>query len=227
MTLLAQQTDPNYDPRQELIPRAPEIEGDLPQGEVQPNPFDLSDSFGSLFSGDWFSALLLSLGGVGAALAVIWSVYTVFAYIFSAICIILFIIATIRMAKYGALLEERIRAEETKWNQMYRNQDRPSRLDDMLMHIASANPNDWKLAIIEADIILDKVLIERGYQGDGLGARLRQITPSQLASINDAWEAHKVRNQIAHEGADFILTKGLAEDTIARYRRVFTELVVD
>jgi len=66
-------------------------------------------------------------------------------------------------------------------------------------------------------------LKQRGYAGNSLGERLRSISPSQLSTLDDAWEAHKVRNQIAHGGADFVLTKRLAEETINRYRRVFGE----
>jgi len=93
-----------------------------------------------------------------------------------------------------------------------------------MTHTASDNPNDWKLAIIEADIILDEALKKAGFGGGSLGERLRSISPAQLPSLDDAWQAHKVRNQIAHGGADFILTKRLAEDTIKQYRRVFTDL---
>ena len=94
----------------------------------------------------------------------------------------------------------------------------------MIEHSTSDNPTDWKLAIIEADIILDEILKEAGYGGASLGERLRSISPTQLESLDDAWQAHKVRNQIAHGGADFILTQRLAQDTIKQYRRVFYEL---
>jgi len=221
MTLLAQTNDSNYDPRQELIPRAPEIDAELPNATV---PSGLLDS---LFSNDALSGLLLVLGGVGSFLVELWSIYTVLAYIFSFICIILYIKATFRESHYSTLIKAGWQVEETKWNQQYRNQDRPSCLDDVMTHIASDNPNDWKLAIIEADIVLDKALIKMGCVGDSLGARLRQLTPTQLGSINDAWEAHRVRNKIAHEGTDFVLTKRLAEDTVKQYRRVLQELGVE
>jgi hypothetical protein len=91
----------------------------------------------------------------------------------------------------------------------------------------SDNPNDWKLAIIEADIILDQTLKGRGYAGTSLGERLRSITPSQLSSIDDAWDAHRVRNKIAHEGSDFVITRRIVDETIARYMRVFREFGVE
>ncbi len=103
---------------------------------------------------------------------------------------------------------------------------RNNRLQDVFKHSASDSPNDWRLAIIEADIILDDTLKSKGYIGNSLGERLKSISPNQLASIDDAWEAHKVRNRIAHDGADFVLTKRIVDDTLARYQNVFREFGV-
>ena len=225
--------DNSSDPRQELIPKAPPIEGDLPSGEADVSAdlsapaFDgtISDILAQLF-GDWWVAIL-GLGGLGAILSLLWSIYTFLAYLLCLIFLILYIYATIKREYYSGLLVQATRDAEDAWNQAYRNQGRSSRLDDVYAHAASNNPNDWKLAIIEADIVLDKTLQERGYIGDSLGERLRHITPSQLASIDDAWEAHRVRNKIAHEGADFVLTQRIAEETITKFRRVFTELGVE
>jgi len=41
--------------------------------------------------------------------------------------------------------------------------------------------------------------------------------------LEDAWDAHKVRNRIAHEGSDFLLTEHLARKTIGQFKNVFTE----
>lgn len=87
----------------------------------------------------------------------------------------------------------------------------------------SMNQNDWRQAIIEADILLDEMLATQGYQAPGVGEKLKMIERSDFASLDDAWEAHKVRNQIAHAGSTFILSKDLANRTIAKYRKVFEE----
>jgi len=94
-------------------------------------------------------------------------------------------------------------------------------------HIVSlangTGPSEWREAIIEADIMLDDILTRRGYVGDGVGEKLKSIEPSDLTSLQDAWEAHKVRNQIAHEGSAFALSESLAHRTIARFESVFRE----
>lgn len=63
----------------------------------------------------------------------------------------------------------------------------------------SSNPSDWKLAILQADGILDDLLKRMGYAGDGLGERLKNIEPVDFDSLDDVWIAHKMRNRIAHE----------------------------
>lgn len=92
--------------------------------------------------------------------------------------------------------------------------------------ILSDNPSDWRLAIIEADIYLDKVLDQKGIFGDTLGDKLKQVMPEKLPSIQLAWEAHKVRNRIAHEGAEFTLTQPEARRVLSYFEIVFRDLEV-
>lgn len=87
---------------------------------------------------------------------------------------------------------------------------------------SSTNPSDWRLSVIEADILLDELLTDRGYSGEGLGEKLKDArSRGGLKEIDRAWEAHLVRNQIAHTGSDFILTQREARRTIDLYRQVF------
>jgi|GEM_PF-594388 len=236
LRFLQNQTSEYRDPRSELIPRAPDVDGGFPDGDASgvgdvSGSIDTSglgfggDFWANLFGGD-FWGWLLGFGGLGAFLAGLWSFYTFLAYLISLLFIVMYIYATIKMEYYDGLITQGLRDEEKKWNQLHKVSAGPSRLDDVYAHADSENPNDWKLAIIEADIVLDQTLKERGYIGDSLGERLRSITPSQMSTIDDAWEAHVVRNKIAHEGADFVLTKRIADETVQRYRRVFAELDV-
>ncbi len=89
--------------------------------------------------------------------------------------------------------------------------------------INSHNLNDWKQAIIEADILLDEMLDKMGYHGNSIGEKLKQIEPSDFLTLNQAWEAHKVRNQIAHQGSNYILSRDEAEKVISLYGEVFKE----
>lgn len=90
--------------------------------------------------------------------------------------------------------------------------------------LLSESVSDWRLAIIEADIYLDRELDKRGFTGETLGDKLKRLTIDNLSSTQNAWAAHKVRNRIAHEGVEFVLTRPLARQALADYEIVFREL---
>ncbi len=90
-------------------------------------------------------------------------------------------------------------------------------------HIESENANDWRLAILEADIVLGEMLDKLGYRGESIGDQLKGVDKSNFATIDDSWEAHKVRNLIAHEGASFMITEREAKRVIGLYKKVFEE----
>lgn len=92
---------------------------------------------------------------------------------------------------------------------------------DSLME--SMNENDWRQAIIEADIMLGEILTVQGYGGPSIGDQLQQLSREDLHSLDQAWEAHRVRNDIAHQGASFALSPTSARRTIAQYETVFRE----
>ncbi|MCU0660377.1 MAG: hypothetical protein MUD00_02070 [Candidatus Pacebacteria bacterium] len=87
----------------------------------------------------------------------------------------------------------------------------------------SANPTDWRFAIIEADTMLDELLKVLGYQGENLGERLKAVDKADFKTLQMAWEAHLVRNKIAHEGSDFKLDQDEARRILGLYERVFVE----
>jgi hypothetical protein len=90
-------------------------------------------------------------------------------------------------------------------------------------HISSENPSDWRLAILESDIILADLFDSLGYQGDTVGDKLRSAEKAPFNTLSAAWEAHRIRNAIAHEGADFTLTEREARRIVGLYESVFRE----
>lgn len=96
------------------------------------------------------------------------------------------------------------------------------RWEKVLKYLESENPAEWKLAIIEADNMLDDLVKTVNPGGENLGERLKGIEPSDFLTLQEAWDAHKVRNQIAHE-SDFVLNKREALRVIGLFRKVFEE----
>jgi hypothetical protein len=87
----------------------------------------------------------------------------------------------------------------------------------------SQNSSDWRLAVIEADIILDGLLQKLQLPGDTMGDKLKAVEKSDFTTIESAWEAHKFRNNIAHEGSDFLINEREIHRVISLYEAVFKE----
>jgi hypothetical protein len=92
-------------------------------------------------------------------------------------------------------------------------------------HFFEGDENDLKISIIEADKMLNEALRGAGVLGTQLGDRLKKIKPGQIPNIDDVWQAHKIRNQIAHE-PDFVLKRDLAERSLAIYETALQNLGV-
>ena len=97
------------------------------------------------------------------------------------------------------------------------------RWEGVTLLVSSTNESDWRRAILEADIMLAELLKEKGYPGDTLGDQLKMANPLQFTTINSAWEAHRMRNALAHLGEAFPLSERDARATIEQYRKVFEE----
>lgn len=123
--------------------------------------------------------------------------------------------------KLSCLLEEeQIRSykEKIKPVQALKN-DRWQRILD---HINSEHPNDWRVAILDADSILNEMLDRMGYKAETVAGKLKQVEKSDFQTLENAWEAHKIRNVVVHE-TEFALSKREAERIIDLYRSVFEE----
>lgn len=87
----------------------------------------------------------------------------------------------------------------------------------------SDSEHNWRLAILEADIMLNELLDLHGYRGETMADKMKQVDRAGFNTIDQAWEAHKIRNQIAHEGVAFKLTAREVKRVIGLYEDVFKE----
>lgn len=79
-----------------------------------------------------------------------------------------------------------------------------------------------KIAVIEADKLLDAALKALAMPGMSLGERLK-FAQYKYPQLRDVWFAHKIRNQLAHE-ASFHLDSGLAKSALRAYKRALERL---
>jgi len=91
--------------------------------------------------------------------------------------------------------------------------------------INSQNPSDWNMAIIQADALLDDILMHLGYEGDTMGDRLKIVDPVQLPSADRVWSAHRLRNTIVHDPM-VEHTRETVINALRAYQDAFRELGV-
>ena len=91
----------------------------------------------------------------------------------------------------------------------------------VLSYLFSQHSSDWKLAIIEADSMLEGLMDQLGYRGESLGDKLKMANQDNFPSLTIAWEVHTIRNRIAHEGLAFELSQHEAKRVIALYEQIF------
>lgn len=152
-----------------------------------------------------------------------WAIFSAVAFIISFFLLLGIVYAMVRFEQVAEEETEIIREQERAWKHMYGATTQNSKWRQVEEHIQSDSPSDWRLAIIEADIMLEDLLTNLGYSGSTIGEKLKTVNPASFTTVDDAWKAHKVRNEIAHRGSDFVLTKRIATDTIMQYKRVFDE----
>ena len=83
--------------------------------------------------------------------------------------------------------------------------------------------SEAKLAIIEADKVLDDTLNRMGFGGLTLGERLERLKVASLPNIEEVKKAHKIRNSIIHDPT-YRLDLEEAKKTIAAYEKALTDL---
>lgn len=84
------------------------------------------------------------------------------------------------------------------------------------------NELSFNAAVVEADKLLDKALMEMGLPGKTMGERLK-AAGNKFSSNNSVWYAHKIRNQIAHE-RNFKVDYNKATHALKAYRQALKDL---
>ncbi len=164
-----------------------------------------------------------TLNSVTAFFLQIWTMYSIIAFALSALFIAGIIYAYIRASEMGEDEEKDIHRQEHLWQELNGGHVETNRWDNVQKHLESLNPSDWKFAIIEADVLLERTLEKAGYVGATIGEKLKSSNIRSFATIDDAWQAHRIRNQIAHGGSDFVLTHKVVKEAMVMYERVFKE----
>ncbi len=88
--------------------------------------------------------------------------------------------------------------------------------DKITAGLKTDNESLWKVAIIEADNVIDDLIARMKYPGENMSERLDGINPGQIDNIEELRRAHEMRNRIIHD-ENFKLDKKQAEEIIGYY----------
>ena len=85
----------------------------------------------------------------------------------------------------------------------------------------------YRDAIVGADSLIDELLQEASFSGRDTAERFGKLNRLGLrrATVNGLFEAHRLRNRIAHEGA-FVPSARVAEHALDQYARFLAEVKV-
>lgn len=158
-----------------------------------------------------------------------WNIIGTISALFSLFFLTIIVFSLVRLREMQINdkvdIERRINLARSR---MERDGDKSnSRWVNILNLTASENESDWRLAVIEADAMLDDILKEKGYYGINLADRLKSAREGGVFfTVNNAFEAHNVRNRIAHEGINFSLSQMETRRVMRLYESVFEEFKI-
>lgn len=89
--------------------------------------------------------------------------------------------------------------------------------------LETGRESEVKLAIIEADKILDETLSRMNIGGKTLGERLEKLTVASFPHLEEVKKAHQIRNNIVYDPS-YKLDLEKAKEAIASYEKALTDL---
>lgn len=162
---------------------------------------------------------ILSFYHSTAFLAIKYLIGVYVLVVFVDIILLLFqrgVAGNVRQILYGMNLPPEITTKKAKLK---------ARWDKIRKRLESGNEADYKVAIIEADSVIDDLIRRIGYKGENMIERIKDIPGGQLDRIEEIKEAHEIRNRIIHE-EKFEVSRKTAEEALAKYEHLLRHFEV-
>jgi len=93
----------------------------------------------------------------------------------------------------------------------------------IIKRLEKFSESETKLAIIEADDLLNEILERMGYSGETLGEKLKQLSEVILPNLDEVLEAHKIRSNIVHDPT-YRLSSGEGRRVLKIYEKALLNL---
>ena len=95
--------------------------------------------------------------------------------------------------------------------------------EKIIKRLELGTESEAKLAIIEADDLLNEILEKMGYSGESLGEKLKQLKKTILPNLDEVLEVHKIKSDIVHDPS-FRLSFDQAKKLLEVYERALSNL---
>ncbi len=152
---------------------------------------------------------------------IIWQVLRIVFLIISAF----FIGLLIYLFKVNDYLDMRYleNYSEFRKTKPYLKVDLSKEWKDVVKHAKGEKEAERKMAVIEADDMVDSVLLKIGYSGETLLDKLAKLNKEIIPNIEEVKEAHRKRRDIAYDPNKSI-SREEAEEIVSVYEEVFKDL---
>lgn len=156
----------------------------------------------------------------------LWNTLLVFSSILSVIFIGVSIYSLIKIRELQIEEKEELRdsIKEAERKKEASQKKENQKWSYILSLLEGYNESDWRMAIIEADSLMEEFLREKDISGNSVSELLEGAKSNGYKNVKDAWSAHVVRNKIAHEGSSYPISQIEARKTIKMYQNFFEEL---
>ena len=155
-----------------------------------------------------------------------WTTIGTISALISILALIIIIFSLVRMYEIQTFDKEEIEHEIN--HALSKDKERDRLLNPqwkyVLTLVESPNESDWRIAIIEADTMMEEALKERGLVGNNISELLEEAKLNGYPSVQSAWDAHLVRNKIAHEGQNFSISQVEGRRIVKLYQNVLISL---
>ena len=133
------------------------------------------------------------------------------------------IYAFIQAHKYRPVLDIKPRPLNKSETASIRRALTNSRWNTIMKRHQQGTADSMKVAIIEADKMIDDLLKNAGFKGEHMADRLDKLATANLPNLPKLWRAHRLRNEVVHS-PDFQLTQSLASRTMEDYAAFLRDL---
>lgn len=117
----------------------------------------------------------------------------------------------------------RSRAEHFSRNNKEKKSSNPQveRWSNIAAMFQSQDETAWRMAVIDADAMLEDLVTEMGFDGQYFGDKLKAMQQARVPWVQSAWDVHLLRNKLAHEGSRYPLNNREAYQAFKTYESIF------